>query len=357
MEILENLYLNPPVFSNFFARKYTIKNKKTLLCGCKKSGISYIIFDFLSTLKPKSYIYINLQDIRISKNKLQNLDLFIKKNKITSVVLENYTLDITLPDVENIILSTNHTSLHVKDFSTLKIKPLNFEEFIASMQRNFNIEHIFSLYTKAGTYAKSTFLNEYENKIYLQECLNVFFQDNICYELFCLLAKHQATTYSAFEAYNELKKSIKISKDKLYQKLNFLIDTNVIFLMEKFNTPKAKKKIFLTNFAFKSAITYEKDFNKRFENMVFFHLHVNDEEAYYLDDISFYLPQKQQAILCIAFLPYEFIVRKFYKILPKLKALHVNSLCIITLSSEGHVQKDGILCEILPFWNWALSYN
>lgn len=353
MELLENLYENPPQLDSFNSRRYKIMDNKCLILGAKKSGISYIVADYLSSLKAKSYLYINLQDIRISLNELEKLEVFIKKYKISHLVIENYKQDFPLPNIQNIILTSNNLCLHVKGFKPLCVKPLSFEEFIGFNQRHFNSEHIFNLYANAGCLPKSASLNNYENKLYMQECISLCTSDETAKRLFCLLAKYQAQPYSLFRAYNELKPTMKISKDKLYKQALNLENEGLLTLLEKYNSPKSAKKIYLSNFAYKNAITYEKDFVKRFENMIFCQL--NDKEIFYTDDIHFFLPQKNRAILSIPFLPPELIIRRFHKLLPHLKSLHVNSLHVITLGNEAQETKDNIQCEIIPFWQWALA--
>ncbi len=43
----------------------------------------------------------------------------------------------------------------------------------------------------------------------------------------------------------------------------------MLFLIEKYGSPKSSKKLFLIDFALKNALTFKKEFLKRFENMVF----------------------------------------------------------------------------------------
>ncbi len=352
METLDYFYEKPPTFSHFNPRRYKIEAKRTLIVGTRKSGITSIIADFLSSLKEENFLYLNLNDIRVSNIEPKKLDKFIIKKSITHLVIENFHEDFTLPKIDNIILTCNNLHFKKDGFKLLHVKPLSFEEFIGFEHRNFNTEYLFSLYANRGKLPKSANLTSFENKIYLQENIKLCLEDKISQELFYLLAKKQSQPYSLFKAYNELKPFMKVSKDKLYQKAYELQKKGFVTFLEKFGSPKSAKKIYLTNFAYKNAITHEKDFIKRFENMVFSELHV--KKVFYTDELHFYLPTKNQAFICIPFLPPEIIIRRFYKILPKLKDLHVNSLKIITLGNEGKAQKENITCEILPFWEWAL---
>ncbi|PID48169.1 MAG: hypothetical protein CR967_01395 [Proteobacteria bacterium] len=353
MELLEYLYEKPPSQSYFHPRNYQIKSSKTLILGMPKCGITSIIIDFLSSLDEKNYLYLDLDDMRLGEIQIQKLNKFIKIKDISYLVIENYNKDFPLPKVKNIILSSHNLTLHLKDFHTLHVKGLYFEEFIAYQQRNFNTQHIFSLYSNSGTYPKSAMLSKYENKTYMQEAIKLSLPDPISQNLFLTLATNQAIPYSLFKAYNELKPKIKISKDKLYQKAKELEEMGLINFVEKFNSPRSPKKIYLNNFSLKNAITHKKDFVKRFENMIFCQL--NEKEIFYTNQIHFYLPKKNQAIIAIPFLTLSLILGRFQKLLPTLKKLNIKDLYIITLNSTGKDQKEGIKCEILSFWDWALG--
>lgn len=356
MELLENLHDKPPIISHFFGRRYHIEDSKTVMIGMPKSGISSIIIDFLSTLKKGSYLYIDLSDPRVDKEGLEKLELFIKKQKILHLVIENYTKDFTLPNIKNITLTSSDRLLKIKNFKRLEVKPLNFEEFIGFQQRHFDSEHIFNTFTAYGNLPKNQTLNEYENIHYLQDNLKNALHDTLFYQLFSYFAINQSKAITFFKAYNFLKSNMKVSKDKLYKAALKLEQKGFLHYIQKYNLPNSPKKVYLSDFAYKSALTYKKDFLRLFENMVFCELSIHEEEIFYTDEIHFYLPNKNQAILCIPFLPPELILRRFAKIISILKSLQINSLQVVTIGNEGSERKDGILCEIVPFWEWALMF-
>ncbi|MDR2342165.1 MAG: ATP-binding protein, partial [Campylobacteraceae bacterium] len=68
----------------------------------------------------------------------------------------------------------------------------------------------------------------------------------------------------------------------------------------------------------------------------------------------FYLPKRSLAILCIPFLQPEFINRRFKKLLNELRMLGVTTLQVITLGNEGKYKDEGLTCELIPFWEWAM---
>ena len=76
---------------NFQERKIKITEPKTIISGAFKTGKSYLIYDFLSTFKPKEYLYIDFSDLRNDIIEIkENLAKFIKMNEISVLVLENF---------------------------------------------------------------------------------------------------------------------------------------------------------------------------------------------------------------------------------------------------------------------------
>jgi predicted AAA+ superfamily ATPase len=127
-----------------------------------------------------------------------------------------------------------------------------------------------------------------------------------------------------------------------------------IYFVPKFEKKKANKKFYFADFAVKNALIFEKNFLARFENIVFCELVKKEQNIFYTDVVDFYLPLTNRVILCIPFLPPELIKRRFMKILKELKLLGVTNLQVITLGNEGEFGQNDILCEIVPFWEWAM---
>ena len=74
---------------NFMERKIKIEHAKTIISGAFKTGKSYLIYDFLSTFKPKEYLYIDFSDLRNEISDVsKNLEKFIKMNEIIPMILK-----------------------------------------------------------------------------------------------------------------------------------------------------------------------------------------------------------------------------------------------------------------------------
>lgn len=356
MEILEILYQEEQKNSRFFDRKTTIESKKTFLKGCRRSGKTTLIFDYLTTYSSEEYLYIDLCDERVKNLSFSsNLQKFIELKNIRLLVIEGYDFSFELPHCEEIILSSSSLHVNIEGFENIILYPVDFEEFIAFDRRHFNIEHLFNLFANQGTFPQIVLDNELDAKKNLQNLIKLALPNETKFTIFKKLTELQSTKVSLFQIYNQLKGSIKLSKDKLYQNVEELQDEGLLYLIEKYDSSKSNKKVYLCDFAIKNALSLKKDFLKRFENIVFSELFKNYGQIYYTDFLDFYLPEEHLGIISAPFSLQESIRTKLTKELVSLKSLHVNQIEIISVGNEESFEFEGIPCNIIPFWDWALQ--
>lgn len=356
MQTLETLY--ETIFKNniFLDRKVSIENKKTLLLGPRKSGKSHLIIDHFLHYEKGTYLYIDFSDDRIDTVLVQeNLESFLKKHPIKLLVIEHFDFSFELPHVEEIIITTTSTCRAIDGFSRLFLYPLDFEEFISFDKKHSNIEHLFNLFANHGTFPQIVQDIDSDHHRAMQEMLHFILLDTVTFSIYKRFCELQSTKISLFQIYNQLKTGMKLSKDKLYLITSNLIDEKLLFLIEKYGQPNAPRKVFIIDFALKNALTFKKDFLKRFENMVFLELAKREKEIFYDEFIDLYLPKENLAIFCIAFATDEMIQHKMKKILHTLKALHVKKVQIVTLGNEETFSLENIHFFVLPFWDWSLQ--
>jgi len=354
MKLLEVLYAQEFKTLTYYPRKVSINDPKTLLFGSKRSGKSYIVLDHLSRLKKGSFLYIDFSDLRINQAIFIGLPNFLKVKGIKLLVLDNFDFSFKIPPCEEVIVTT-HLNQTIDGFKKSDVFPLDFEEFIAFEKRQFQIESIFNDYATIGTYpaiaqtSKERFVKEF------QTLIKSMMDSELEFLVFKNFALSQGEIVSPFSLFNDLKIFHKISKDKFYATIKKLQDERMIFLLEKFGKKRADKKVYLVDFAIKSVLTFDKDFIKRFENIIFLELLKSGEEVYYTDMVEFYLPQSDSAIIPILFSPIQMIENKIKRIQKDLVAHNIKDVQILTLEAEGEFEIDGIRCQISPFWEWALS--
>lgn len=357
MNQVEQLYENMPKNQLFFPRKITLEAEKTVLCGAPKVGKTTLALDYLSNCEAKTSLYIDLNDTRLYLPNLEkDLQVFMKKSKINTLVIDNYDFNFAIPMLENIILICEECSKHLPGYKKQNLAPLDFEEYISFDKRHFNIEHLFNLYTHTGTLPQFIAADiHYPQALKVQALFQGIHTNPINQALFAKLCVNQSQKTSLHQIYIDLKKNMKISKDKLYAIVEDYKNSRQLFFVEKFGSSKAAKKIYLYDFALKNAYTFKKDFLKTFENMVFLEIEKRYNNISYTDLIDFFCADDNLAILCIPFLTEEFIKMRLSKMMVHLKSLHVSSVEIISVGNEGHFLINGIECTLIPFWEWSLS--
>lgn len=355
MQDLEILYELENRNQTFYDRKLQINSKNLLLKGPKKSGKTHLIYDYLSNFKPEEYLYLDLLDERITLLHVRNdLEAFVKKTNIVLLVIENYCPSLVLPDVPQIILTSNKLDLHVENFQEDILYPLDFEEFIAFDRKHSNIEQIFNNYANHGTFPQIVLSHENNSQRNMQDLLHLIIDDKQKYILYKKFCELQSTKVSLFQIYNQLKSSIKISKDKLYKSVEELENESLLFLVQKYTAPNSNKKVFLIDFAIKNAMSFKKDFMKRFENIIFCELLKKSHAIFYTDFLDFYLPQQHLAIMSMPFSPQNVIEAKLAKSLLHMQELGITNVEIISLGNEAEFMLEELTCRIIPFWDFAL---
>ncbi len=357
MNLLETLYEIKLKNTIFYDRKVRITSKKTLLLGPKKSGKTHLVVDYLQNFDSKEYLYIDFDDIRINYRdiNIQDLKTLITKNHIKLLILENFNFSFSLPNVEEIIITSDDKNSKLDNFHRLYLYPLDFEEFIAFDKRHFNVEQLFSVFSKRGGIPEIVLYNERNFQGEFQRVSKELFESKNEFLIFKKFCELQSSKASLFQIYNQLKSKMKISKDFLYSFTSELDRRELLFFVEKFGQKKSARKIYIFDFAIKNGLTFKKDFLKRFENMVFLELYKREKSIYYTDRIEFFIPSQGIGIICSPFTPLGALKEKMKRVLKHLKSLHVKSVDIITIGNESEFELEQIRFRQVSFWEWALG--
>jgi len=355
MQLLELLYEREFKNLSIIPRKLSIvEDDKLIICGARGSGKSYLIYDYLQFESFGSYLYIDFSDFRVEGITKQDLEKFCDEKKITTLVLENFDFSFTPPTVlKTIITTTSYKELD--GFVTKVLYPLDFEEFISFDKKFVNEQITFNYFSTRGTYPYVVTSKKEDFEKNFQQMLKALYQDSFEFQLLKILSLKQGSLITLLGLFNELKQSFKLSKDRFYAMIKKFQDEYTIFLVPKYEKKSHSKKLYMIDFAIRGVVSFDKDFKKRFENIVFLELLKRGEEIYYSDRVDFVIPQKKLAITSMLFLPEGLLENKIDILLPSIKELGLKKLQVITLDPEFKYEKDGIECEVLPFWSFALG--
>ena len=379
MQNLKYFYENPPEVQKFIPRKKGVNSPKTILFGCVGSGKSYILAEYILNFKKDEFLYINFADLRykfthlnaefdkifefLEKNSqigalfLDNLDEFSENEILHLQNLLNFAFSNSPQSIVNlrsVVISTRKNSLNLQGFEKVKITPLCFEEFIAFDKRRTDINAIISAFFLQGGTPKNSFLLGSEIISSEQNTLKSALNKN---EIAVLkeCCEFIAQPFSANKIYLSLKEQIRISKDSIYGCVAKFEDENFINFVSKFGDEKAAKRLFLSNFNLKDALSFKKDFSKKFINAIFCEIANLGEPIFYTKDLDFYLPSRNLGVLAIPFSASEIVFLKFKKLVPELKKLKITRLSVISMANSGSLEIEGIKCEVVPFPQFALG--
>jgi hypothetical protein len=356
MNILEQIYEINFNKIYFYERKISIDHKNTIIIGPPKSGKSYLIYDYLSHFKEEQYLYIDFKDYKndITFTK-KDLESFIEKNNIEVLVCENFDFTIELPkNIESTIITTKIPKKLVK-FEHIYLDGLDFEEFLLFDIKHQNSSNSFNSFLKFGNFPEIIEYSESKKQIRNLEICKLYCEDKMQQEILFLLIKNAGEKKSIFQLFNSLKNEIKISKDRFYKTCALFEENRVIFFCEKYEQPKAIKKIFVHNHALLDIVSYKKNFNNLFKNMVYIELNKRYKNIFYLDNIDFYLSNENEVILAIPFFNSLISSTIISKLLPMIDIYNIEMITIVTVSSEQSLFIGDLEANITSFSSWAVS--
>ena len=354
MEILlEEFYRQDLHSANYTERRYQLDDETSYqLTGITLSGKTAIVKNALLQHKKSHYLYIDCNDLRIDIEELNTiLFRFCNQNDISILALDNYKPEIQLPKVKQLIIASNHYN-EFKELTHLKVYPLNYEGFLAFEQRfdDTAISHFFQL----GGFPFMHRIPSEERVVYLQEHLQYKLND-ISFDLLRLSTQFTSQKVSAFTLYERLKQQRKISKDKLYKHFETLVEDGYLYMLEKYQAPKAVKKLYLCDIAIKNVLSPQKHFGRLFENIIYLEMIKGGFEVYYDESIDFYIPEQNRIIIPQPFGNDETL----FKLVEKLEAFiithGVKRVEVVTMSSEASLHHPFVEVAMEPFNVWALS--
>ncbi|PAF42723.1 ATP-binding protein [Helicobacter sp. 11S03491-1] len=350
MQDLEENFLEKTQNFSILPRRFGLKRGKIHLYGAPKCGKTSIALDFAKHFKKPIYIDCKDPRVDIDLTKSLLLKIYLEKN-IDILILDNYICDFPLPNLENIILitpskNTNNITLP-HDFISKQIHPLNFEEYVSFDKKNLSITTLFNHFLKDGNLPEIQYLYEYQKIPRKQEINSLAFEHKKY--LFGNLLSYQARQVTTNQIYTQLKKQIKISKDKIYQYIHEFQQDQVIYFLPHIQDPSKPKKIYFYDFSLPYAFSATKSFQSIFENMIFLELLCKNKTLYYDQGCEF-ITQDNHAYLAFAFPTPQTIEEKIKKIQTK-----YSKITLITINYQSGGKTPYSQWQAISFINFALD--
>ncbi len=345
MELLEFFYDNQLPKERLYPRKLSLPPKTKLslwgphFCG-KRSLLQLQAFE---RFDPQKVLFIDCGDLRCDYENLGTLAHFIQHRSIELLCIANYVPSISLPQAPSIWLSSTHP---LEGFYNIALRNLCFEEFLL-FERRGDPKVALNLFLKWGNFPEVAQAHNKERRS--QEILSLTFGEELPF--FKEIAFFQGYAASAHFIFKRLKERYKISKDRFYALFDRWQEEGYIHAIPKWGAKRAAKKLFFYNFLVKPLLYTQREFPKIFENMIFLEL---TEACYYLEPLGFYLPKSKRVVVAIPFGNEVRIQNKVEQILAK-NSLEIEKIEVVTVASSFRYEIEGIECEIVPFYEWALG--
>ena len=394
-----------------------ISNKIISFIGVRRSGKTHLMFQAIRELREnyptENIVYINFEDDRIFPLKLEDLSLFPeayyelfpeKKSekvffffdeiqgvqyweKFIRRVYDTEKCQIFISGSSSKLLSSEiATSLRGRTLS-FEVFPLSFKEFLQFNQVEINlyssaskarIVNLFEKYLKFGGFPELIFsddrflnktLQEYVDLIIYKDLIERYNVKN--HYLMKYIVKYCftniATLLSLNKLYNELKsQGLQLSKDTLYNYLQYLGEAYAVFLMPIYSRSHAQqsknpRKIYTIDVGFKTVSSISQDVGSKYENLIFLELRRKSKTIYYWkenQEVDFLLIDDGNInLINVAYGLSDQITldREVNGLIEAMDKLKLEKATLINSEQEKIYHENGKIIEIIPLWKWLLN--
>ncbi len=314
--------------------------KIVALTGVRRSGKTFLMFDTMQRLiesgvERRQIIYINFEDDRLYPVKMKDLDLILIAHSELYPELSNQPVFLFLDEIEtvvtwekyvrrvydtenvNIIVTGSTSRLLTREVASslrgrsisYEVFPLDFREFTEFLGYTFQpydrkleaqFTHALEQYISWGGWPEIVLADEAIKPLILEEYASVLFYRDLVErysirneKLMKMLLKYccsnPATLLSVNKLYHNFRSmGLQLSKNTLYEYLEYMTDSYVLFLAPKYDRSVRKqeqnpRKIHLIDTALTQAFSAlpQRDAGHKLENALFLHERRNCKELFY----------------------------------------------------------------------------
>ncbi|MFP4333163.1 MAG: hypothetical protein ACLFQJ_07650 [Campylobacterales bacterium] len=350
VEILEYFFQNSAYKKTILKRKVEISHPKTQIIGAPKVGKSSLMHEYIKSLKKNSFLYIDLNDARTSFDP-SSLDGFCREKGLEYLIVDNYLYNFKLPDVKNIIISSD-IFVEFEGFTPIFLSGLDFEEYISFTKKTTSPEHAFSTYIKDGVLPEIVSLEDSEKIKRLQEIPKLITSDTQEEDVLRFLLRFLGLEVSIHQLFTLYKKEERISKDRFYEIFKRFKSRGIIFGVPIQESGGRTSRLYFYDYGLKNANMIEKDFLKTFSNLVFLELQsrfTKIEANSYGDFVCEY----ESLFIITPFASETILLEKIKKYKDKITTY--KEIKIVSMSLATKLDFANREIEVVPFWEWALS--
>lgn len=339
-EVLDFFYDNPLPKKGINPRKRSIINGgNKLVVAPPKYGKSSLLIEYALTLPKKSYLYLDMNDARVSFE-AEELALFCKQNSIKTLIIDNYYYNFELPQNRTLILSSEYEE-RMEGFEKIELKGLDFEEFISFQKTKEEPSSLFGSYVKNGVLPELATLGDFVLIKRAQEIPKLITASPQEEDILRFLFGFIGVSVSVNHLFTLYKREEKISKDRFYEVFKNLKERRVIHTVPGVSK-EVGGKLYFFDYGVRNANILHKEYQKTLQNLLFLELDRRFEAIFSLAGVDFFIPEKN-----IGFISMPFLKKEKLQNLPPL-----NHIYILT---NGYFEKISKNVTAMSFWEWLIS--
>jgi len=392
---------------NFYSNEV---KKVVVITGFRRSGKTYLLFDFVRKIGKNKCIYINFEDERIPERTevLTNLTSILKKysNRIKFLLLdeiqniplwskwlrrmidtENYQIFITGSSSK---LSSNEIPTELRGRAiSVSLFPLSFKEFLdfknVKNTDTEKIEELIKEYIEFGAFPEIVLSEKGKKFFIIEDYYNTFLTRDIIErhnvkqkEVFNILIQIllNSTYFSISKLANNLKGiGYRVGKGTLANYIRYLKEALFIYPVEIF-TPSIKKSLqcprkvyFIDNFFIKRfSSKFSENYGRLMENIIAIELFKNVSsnpalkifywKDYYGKEIDFVVMENLvvKELIGISFISNEMDIeeREIDSMVKGSKIFKTDNIKLITWKLECEKNINGKKIKFIPLWKFLL---
>jgi len=394
-------------------------NKIISVIGARRVGKTYFLFSLIKKLREKKgndkIVYLNFEDDRLFPLTLSDMNSFVEayyelypQNKKKTVyfffdeiqIVEKWEMFIRrIYDSEKckIFLTGSSSKLLSKEIATslrgrtitYEIFPYSFKEYLSlkgvsydyySSSNKAKIVNIYKEYFQWSAYPELLTQNEIEKQKIVNEYLNLIIYKDIVERykvtnlflvkyLINFFLSNTANLMSITKIYHDIKsQGIKISKDSIFQYLEYLEDAFILFSVKISSenireVQRNPRKIYCIDNALTDAVSIENNLGRKFENLVFLELRRRGLYISYFkntNEVDFVFKENRKTRLINA--SYSIANkttrdREVKSLLEGMDYFNVTESYLLTDNYEEKIIIGKKTINVLPFWKWTLMKN
>lgn len=388
------------------------------IVGARRSGKTYYLYQLInklpSAVKREDIVYINFEDERLTL-KAEDLHLILESyyelypdnkkqlyfffDEIQNIEQwEKFVRRIHDTVSKNIFITGSSSKLLSKEIATslrgrsisYELYPLRFSEYLKfkdidaddvySTRNKARLAKTFYEYLKGGGFPEVVHYDKELKAKTLQSYLDVMMyrdiieryniKNSVALKYFIKKSLSNISNYlSVNKLFNELKSSgIKISKDSIYEFINYVGDCYLMFLVNIYSGSiniqnTNDKKIYCIDNGLANTVSFKfsEDKGRLLENLVHLFLKSTGKEVYYFSDkkeCDFILLEGTKvtsAIQVTAELSKDNKEREVNGLIEAMRYFNMKEGTILTLDQTEEIVLENRRIRVLPAWRWMLQ--